>query len=349
MNAARCAPRAFSVDGARGAIARLQLQKAMCGVALLGAVLAACHEPPEEAPSAPAPVAVRVTTVRRGEIAFVLTASGETTALTTMRLASPVAGRVTMLSVQPGDRVAAGAVAARVLPLENEATLHGLNVLSGANALGNDKELARQLAGEMRDVPLRVPFEAVVADRQHNPGEQVAPSDVLIDLFDPHSLVVIAQVPVQSSADVRPGLPVEVTVGGAPVAGHVAAVLPAVSPQALTVPVRVALDGPLRPPLLHAPAIARITVTRHADALLVPTAALLSSTVESHGVVMVVADGIAHRREVELGLRSADAVEVIAGLADGEQVIREGGFGLPDGTAVAAQPDTDERREQTSR
>jgi HlyD family secretion protein len=122
-----------------------------------------------------------------------------------------------------------------------------------------------------------------------------------------------------------------------------------VSPQALTVPVRVALDGPLRPPLLHAPAIARITVTRHADALLVPTAALLSSTVESHGVVMVVADGIAHRREVELGLRSADAVEVIAGLSDGEQVIREGGFGLPDSTAVAAQPDTDERSERAPR
>jgi membrane fusion protein (multidrug efflux system) len=326
----------------------MQRQSLCVAVALLGAVLAACQEPPEETPQATAPVAVRVTAVRRGEIAFVLTASGETTALTMLRMASPVAGRVTMLTVQPGDRLAAGAVAARVLPLENEATLHGLNVLSDANALGDDKQLARQLAGEIRDVPLRAPFEAIVADRLHNPGEQVAPSDALIDLFDPRSLVVIAQVPVQSSANIRPGLPVEVTFGGAPVSGHVAALLPAVSPQALTVPVRVALDGPVQPPLLHAPAIARITVTRHPDALLVPPAALLSSTVEAHGVVMVVADGIAQRREVELGLRSGDAVEVTAGLAEGEQVIREGGFGLPDGTAVAAQFET-ERRERTPR
>jgi len=30
-------------------------------------------------------------------------------------------------------------------------------------------------------------------------------------------------------------------------------------------------------------------------------------------------------------------------------VIREGGFGLPDSTAVAAQPDTDERSERAPR
>jgi multidrug efflux pump subunit AcrA (membrane-fusion protein) len=321
----------------------------LCAAALLGIALPACEEPTEVAPPPAAPVAVRVTPVRRGEISSILTASGETAALTTLRLASPVAGRVTMLVVHPGDRVGAGTVAARVLPLENEATLHGLNVLSDAGALGGEAQLARRLAGEMRDVPLRAPFDAVVAGRLHNPGEQVAPGDPLLELFDPRSLVVIAQVPVQSSAEIRPGLAVELTAGGTQTTGRVAAVESAVNPQALTVPVRVALDGPLQPPLLHAAAIARITLARHPDVLLVPPEALLSSTVEARGVVMVVADGIARRREVVLGVRTPAAVEVIGGLAEGEQVIREGGFGLPDGTAVAAQPSADEPGERAQR
>lgn len=308
------------------------------GLTVLAVALTAC----EPAPNAPlrttAPVAVEVAPVRRGEIAAVLTTSGETEALTVLRLASPVAGRVTMLAVQRGDRLAPGAVAARVLPVENEATLHGFGVLADAGVLGGERRLAERLASEIRDIPLRVPFPAVVADRLHNPGEQVAPNDVLLELFDPRSLVVVAQVPVQASDEIRPGLPVEVDVGAAHVAGRVAAILSTVSPQALTVPVRIALDEGIRPPLLHAAAICRITVARHRDVLLVPLAALVSSTIEDRGAVMVAADGVARRRDVTLGLRSQEQVEVTGGLVAGEQIVTDGGFGLPEGTAIAGAP-----------
>ena len=60
-------------------------------MAALALALSACSQPPEE-PSevAPAPLAVRVVAVGRGEITDVLTAGGETAALATLRLASPV-------------------------------------------------------------------------------------------------------------------------------------------------------------------------------------------------------------------------------------------------------------------
>jgi multidrug efflux pump subunit AcrA (membrane-fusion protein) len=313
-------------------MSRLALSACLC------AALLACSTPREEAEPAAVPVAVGVAPVRRGEISATLTASGETAALGILRLASPVAGRVTELAVQPGDRIAAGAVAARILPLENEATLHGLDVLADAGALGDERPLARRLAGGIHDIPVRVPFAAVVAERLHNPGEQVAPNDVLLELFDPRTLVVVAQVPIRDSGAVRAGLPVDVEVGGTHLAGQVAALLPGVSPQALTVPVRIALSTPVAPPLLHAAALCRVTTARHADALLVPIAALASSTVEAEGAVMVAADGVARRRKVGLGLRTRDEIEVTAGLAEGEQVITEGHVGLPDGTPIVTQP-----------
>lgn len=314
------------------------MRRLTSGLGVLAAALMACEPTTNAPPPATAPVAVEVAAVRRGEIAAVLTASGETEALTVLRLASPVAGRVTMLAVQRGDRLAAGAVAARVLPVENEATLHGFAVLTDAGALGGERRLAERLASEIGDIPLRVSFPAVVADRLHNPGEQVAPNDVLLELFDPRSLVVVAQVPVQASSEVRAGLPVAVDVGAAHLAGRVAALLPAVSPQALTLAVRIALDDVVQPPLLHAAAICRITVARHLDALLVPRAALISSTTETRGAVMVAADGVARRRDVTLGLRREEEVEVTSGLVDGEQIITAGAFALPDGTAVAPAP-----------
>lgn len=308
-------------------------------VAVLALAVGACSQPPEE-PQAPAsaPVAVRVVAVRRGEIEDVLVASGETAALTKLRLASPVAGRITELVVQPGDAVDAGRVVARVLPIENEAALQGFGVLANAGALDADERkmadrLARDVAGH--DVMLRAPFAAVVADRLHNPGEQVAPSDALVELFDPRSLVVIAQVPVDASRDVHPGQAVEITLAGQRTAGQVAAILAAVTPQALTVPVRIAPAEPLRPPLLHAAAECRIAIARHADVALIPRTAVQGSTADAQGTVMVATQGHAERRNVRLGVRSADAVEVLDGLQPGDLVLVDGGYALADGAAIA--------------
>ena len=105
----------------------------------------------------------------------------------------------------------------------------------------------------------------MVADRTHNPGEQVAAGDVVLELFDPRSLYVVAHVPAERAGDVRAGLPVEVRVGSATVPGEVRALLSAVTPDALTVPVRVELTAPLEPPLLNAAAICRIRAGRASE------------------------------------------------------------------------------------
>ncbi|MEO8602767.1 MAG: hypothetical protein ABI629_09340, partial [bacterium] len=64
------------------------------------ALTAACAPPAEEPPQLAAAAAVRVTPVRRGAIEATLLVGGETDALRSLRLASPVAGRITELTAR---------------------------------------------------------------------------------------------------------------------------------------------------------------------------------------------------------------------------------------------------------
>lgn len=306
-------------------------------VALLVACVAVgCEHSEEAVPRTPAPLAVHVAAARRGDIDDVVSVTGETAALSVLRLASPVAGRVTEVLVRPGDHLAAGAVAARVLPLENEAALHGFALLEGAGALGAEEQrfaggLRKNLRGQ--EIPLRSPFPAVVADRLHNPGEHVASGEVLLELFDPDSLYVLAQVSMAVAARVGPGMTAETSSNGTAVPGTVMAVLSAVVPQSLTVPVRIALTAPLQPPLLHAAVESRITLAHHADVVLIPRRAVIASAAES-ATVMVASNGVAQRRTITLGLQTANECEVIAGLSAGERVLVDGQYALPDGALI---------------
>jgi hypothetical protein len=320
----------------------VKLQALLLGVVV--AALAGCHEETEAPPVTLQPVPVRVSPVRTGDISDILNATGETAALSVLRLASPIAGRVTWLNARPGDHLDAGAVAARVISLENEAAVHGFAFLDHAANLGvAERARAQRLRHDLEtsDIALRTPFPAVVAERVHNPGEQVAQNDVLLELFDPQSLYVLAQVPVESAARIRPGMMAEVATGSATVSGQVDALAAALVPQTLTVPVRIRLATALDPPLLHAAVTVSITVAQHRGALLVPRSALLSSSLTDQAVVMVAVDHTARRRTIDLGVRAAADVEVTHGLAAGELVLADGQYGLPDGAPIEPRPASD--------
>ena len=73
------------------------------------------------------------------------------------------------------------------------------------------------------------------------------------------------------------------------------------------------------------------TETR-SDALVVPKSAL---SLESIGDTVYVAEGdSASRREVQLGFKEGDFVEVLSGVSEGERIIVVGQDGLSDGTPI---------------
>ena len=75
-----------------------------------------------------------------------------------------------------------------------------------------------------------------------------------------------------------------------------------------------------------------VETDRRADALVIPKAAL---SLESIGdTVYVAEDDLASRREVALGFREGDFVEVVSGIAPADEVVVVGQDGLSDGTPI---------------
>jgi len=125
---------------------------------------------------------------------------------------------------------------------------------------------------------------------------------------------------------------------GVEVVGEVLRIAPVVDAQSGTMRVTLRLPSAaeLRPGMLIS---ARIVVDRRQNALLIPRRALeLDALRPSLFRLRGAADGGAgnsvERRHPRLGIHSADVVEVLEGLADGEYVVVAGQAALRDGMAV---------------
>jgi len=86
------------------------------------------------------------------------------------------------------------------------------------------------------------------------------------------------------------------------------------------------------------------------DALIIPSAALLTSDTGENSVMVVGGDKHAHQQAVSPGIKQGDAVQIVSGLKKGDQVVTTGAYGLPDNAKVqvqspakpdAAQPESD--------
>jgi membrane fusion protein (multidrug efflux system) len=100
-------------------------------------------------------------------------------------------------------------------------------------------------------------------------------------------------------------------------------------------------DGALKPGMFLNVSLAN----DEREALVIPEEALTPEAERQY--VFVVADGKAERREVTIGGRRPGSVEIVAGLAAGEQVIIEGTQKVRDGGAVRAAQKTVDREPET--
>ena len=73
------------------------------------------------------------------------------------------------------------------------------------------------------------------------------------------------------------------------------------------------------------------------DALIVPAEALVTDEEGKKSVMVIGSDGVANKREVETGVQTADAVQIVNGIKSGEQVVSTGAYGLPDKTKVKVE------------
>jgi RND family efflux transporter MFP subunit len=185
---------------------------------------------------------------------------------------------------------------------------------------------------------VRAPFAGVIARRWHNPGDLVEPGlgDPIVRLVDPSRFEIVASVPVGAISRVPASAKAEVTdAGGATTDATVIARPVAIDPGNPTAPVR------LKPASSHdliAGVAVRVVIfgAEQPKAVRVPPAAIIRGAAATS--VMVVDDeSKAHRVEIETGITTDEAVEVVKGLKGGERVIVRGQNGLPDGAPVTVE------------
>ena len=174
------------------------------------------------------------------------------------------------------------------------------------------------------------PIDGVVAELGVREGMTVPMGTMLYRLVNLGSVWVEAEIPEAQAALVRTGQAVEVTVPAWPgdvFRGRVAAVLPEVNAETRTLRARVELANPgarLRPGMYATVAVADAT-GRKEPVLLVPAEAVIRTGTRAL-VLLAEGEGKFRQAEVSLGRESGGQIEVLKGLAPGDQVVVSGQF-----------------------
>lgn len=176
------------------------------------------------------------------------------------------------------------------------------------------------------------PIAGSVVKRLVSVGEQVdgTAAQPLIQVANLDVVEVAANVPSEHLGAVRQGQAVEILSDAyrdRSFPGSVVAVAPAVDPatNAALARIRVTNAGRLLKVGMYAQA--RIVVGRHDGVLTVPPSAVAKDD-DGGAAVYVVSDGVAQRVAVKLGLESSEAVEILSGVNEGQQVLTSGVHGL---------------------
>jgi len=190
---------------------------------------------------------------------------------------------------------------------------------------------------------LRAPIDGVVAARNVNVGDYVENMGSPAPMFrivDNRVLELTASVPSARMAELKVGQPFAFTSDAFPgreMSGRVSFINPAADESSRTVKVKAEVlnaDESLKAGLFVK---GRIVTGKRSGVLVVPRSALVSwDTATRAAGVFVVDGGVAKRVAVETGASAADGVEVVKGLAPGQEVVTRGGFSLRDGDRVTS-------------
>ncbi len=175
---------------------------------------------------------------------------------------------------------------------------------------------------------LRAPLAAQVLQRNVEPGQIVQPGKALLRLALAGPTQLVAQVDERFLDQLQTGQPASVVADAFAAqrfAAKVLSIAPAVDAQRGAIEVKLALEQ-------QAPAYLRedmtlsveVATAQRANALALPLSALHSSATTAQGdtgSVLVLHEGRAQARNLRLGLRTLDAVEVLDGLIDGDTVL----------------------------
>lgn len=187
-------------------------------------------------------------------------------------------------------------------------------------------EIARlKRTGVARDtVEMRAPADGIVVEKTALEGMRFAPGDTLYRVVDFSSVWILADVFEQDLASVHIGGPADASVAAYPgrtFAGTVAFVYPTTDQATRTTKVRVELANPEL--LLKGDMYATVEIAAPGGAgrvLALPASAVLDNG-KRQTVLIDRGEGRFEPRQVKLGARANDYVEIVEGVAAGEKAV----------------------------
>ncbi len=310
-------------------------------------------------------VPVRVATLVRGPISERIVTSSTVDSDQRADILIEIAGTVSAIHAQEGDKVAAG----QVLALLKNPQLKGefdraqssferareqyesLKALfdkgfvarndydTTAHAFDTARLTFEQASEAYSAREVSSPIHGTVSMRDLRFGEAVAPPKLAFQVVDMSRLKVdvnlpekdLARIRVDQEARIRTEILKDVVV-----AGRVLRISPVVDPRSGTVKVTVAVDEgqqKLRPGMF---VNVDIVVDTHTDSVLLPKRALVYAEGRPYVYVALDKEGqtTVERRSAALGFTEEDVAELVSGAVAGERVVIVGQSTLRDGAAV---------------
>ncbi len=323
----------------------------LLGSALLAGVVA-CHA--EEPKKSPPPPAVSIEVVAPSLFVQRLALTGTVEPAIIAELSSPAEGPVYDCRVREGDQVTAGqtllgigratSVAANVAAAQEELerkqrAFDRYNSLATRNILAADAldqaraELERARAAVTQaeqsasDYTLKAPWPGIVSRIHVADGKYVAPRAPLVDLFDPHNLVLRFQVPEAHVFAIKQGDAIEARFDAFPERGFtlsITRVFPEIDRRLRTRTFEAKL--PLDQTDFAPGQFARIEAALQTipDAITAPVEAVATGTDGASSVFVADADGKARSLPVTLGAEQASRVVLQGELRTGDRLIVNG-------------------------
>jgi len=310
----------------------------------------------------------RVKTVRMftQSLTDILTLPGNVEAWEDVDVAVKRGGAVEWIGLQEGDRVEAGQKIAQVDVAEAEAQVAEIQTaldlaeiklkriselyekgVAPVDQLDDARSAVRQSQAALRSAKVRLANGTLFSpisgrgDRKYvDQGEHVAEGQAVVKIVDISRVKVMVNVPEKDILFFEPGEEVELRVSGPDplsLRGKVDYVALVADPRTRTFPLRNVVDnaaGRLRPGMI----VRARLVRRHVpEALAVPFFAVVDREVGK--VVFTVQNGEAVMRQVKTGIYEGGQVEILEGLAVGEELVVVGQRNLRDGEPVEVAAD----------
>jgi Cu(I)/Ag(I) efflux system membrane fusion protein len=179
-----------------------------------------------------------------------------------------------------------------------------------------------------RTLTFRSPVNGIVTERKAVQGMRFMPGEVLYQIASLSTVWIIADVFEQDIDLVKPGARAQIRINAYPervFEGAITYIYPTLKAETRTIPVRVELANPgqlLKPGMF---AQMELAIRGKGKVVTVPASAVIDSGVRQI-VLVQLQEGRFEPREVKLGARSEDHVEVLAGIKDGEAVVVAANF-----------------------